>query len=114
MKLIIEERNIQGVSILELNGRVIMGEECDLLRSRLNHLLQSGKKKILLNLAEATFIDSSGVGMLVAMTGSAQNQQCQLKFLNASNNFQETLQVARLLTVLGIYKDETEALASFA
>lgn len=113
MKLSFEQREAGDVTVLELTGRIIMGGECSKLRGQLQHLQHAGRGKILLDLAGVTFIDSSGVGTLVVQTGTIEKHGGQLKMINASKHFLETLAVARLRDVLDIYATEEEALASF-
>ena len=113
MKLNIHDSEVEGVSILNLAGRITLGEECNVLRERVKHLLASNKKKILLDLGDVNFIDSTGVGTLVASFTSTQAQGGALKLVNLTKKFQETLQVTRLLTVFESYDDETKALSSF-
>lgn len=113
MQLKITSREAEGVTILELEGKVILGEECNQFRERIKALLAAGKKKLLVNLGHVSFIDSAGVGTLVSAYTSAKAQSGQLKLVNLTKKFQETLQVTRLLTVFETFNDEAQALASF-
>lgn len=113
MTLTINTRESGGVSILALSGKLILGDESSALRESVKQLLAANKKKILLNLGEVSFIDSAGVGTLVAGYTSAKAQDGELKLTNLTNRFKETLQVTRLLTVFEVYDSEAEALASF-
>lgn len=113
MPLKITPREAGEVTILGLDGKIVLGEESNLLRERVKELLNAGKKKILLNLGNISFIDSAGVGTLVSAFTSAQAQNGQLKLMNLTKKFQETLQVTRLLTVFETFTSEPEALASF-
>lgn len=113
MTLTINTRESSSVSILDLSGKIILGDESSALRESIKQLLAANKKKILLNLAEVSFIDSAGVGTLVAGYTSAKSQDGELKLANLTKRFKETLQVTRLLTVFEVYDSEAEALASF-
>ncbi len=113
MPLKISSREAEGVTILDLDGKIILGEECNQFRERIKQLLAANKKKILLNLGSVSFIDSAGVGTLVSAYTSSKAQDGQLKLVNLTKKFQETLQVTRLLTVFETFSDEPAALASF-
>jgi anti-sigma B factor antagonist len=106
-------RENKGVTILDLSGKIVLGEESKALRSRIKQLLAEGKKKILVNLGEISFIDSTGVGTLVSAYTSARSQGGELKLNNLTKRFQEVLQVTRLLTVFDVYDNEAEAVAKF-
>jgi len=113
MALNFASREIKGVTILDLSGKIVLGRESQALRERVKQLLEEGKKKILLNLGNITFIDSSGVGALVSAYTSARSQGGDLKLTNLTEKFQETLMVTRLLTVFEVYGDEGEAIGHF-
>lgn len=113
MPLKITARESGGVTILDLDGKIVLGEECNQLREKVKSLLAGSKKKILLNLGNVSFIDSTGVGTLVGAFTSAQSSQGNLKLLNLTKKFQETLQVTRLLTVFETFTSESDAVASF-
>lgn len=113
MNLNIIVREAEGVTVLDLKGKIVLGAECNALRERVKSLLASNKKKILLNLGGVSFIDSAGVGTLVASFTSARAQEGALKLVNLTKKFQETLQVTRLLTVFESFSDEAKALTSF-
>ena len=113
MKLSISNRDQAGVSVLHLGGRIILGEESNALRSEIMQLLDADSKKILLNLSEVTYVDSSGVGTLVAAHAVAEKHGARIKLTNLSDKFQEALQITRLVTVLDTYDNESDALKSF-
>lgn len=114
MSLSMAAREADGVTILDLGGRIVLGDDSTgALRERIKQLLAQNKKKILLNLSNVNFIDSAGVGTLVAAFTSTKAQDGELKLANVTKHFQETLQVTRLLTVFEVYASEAEALASF-
>lgn len=113
MPLTINTREDKGVTILDLGGKIVLGDESGGLRERVKQLLAENKKKLLLNMERVSFIDSAGVGTLVAAYTSAKAQGGQLKMCSLTKRFQETLQVTRLITVFEVYPGEAEALASF-
>ncbi len=113
MKLDIHNREVKGISILDLGGRLTLGEESNALREEVKQLLDAAKKNILLNVADVTYIDSTGVATLVGIYRSTQAKGGTLKLLDLSKKFQETLQLTRLLTVFETFNNETQALASF-
>lgn len=113
MPLKITARDVESVTVLDLDGKIVLGEECNQLRERVKQLLGSNKKRILLNLGNVSFIDSAGVGTLVSAYTSTKAQEGQLKLVNLTKKFQETLQVTRLLTVFETYQNEADAVASF-
>lgn len=113
MTLTIATRETGGVTIVDLSGKIILGDESNALREQVKQLLAANKKKILLNLGGVSFIDSAGVGTLVASFTSTKAQDGELKLVNLTKRFRETLQITRLLTVFEAYDAEPEALASF-
>jgi anti-sigma B factor antagonist len=113
MKLDIHNREVKGISILDLGGRLTLGEESNALREEVKQLLDADKKNILLNVADVTYIDSTGIATLVQIHKSSQAKGGTLKLLSLSKKFQETLQLTRLLTVFETFNNETQALASF-
>lgn len=113
MPLTITTRETRGVTILDLSGKLILGDESSALRDRIKQLLRDNKKKILLNLAKLSSIDSSGVGTLVFAYASAKAQHGELKLANLTQKPEEVLQVTRLVTVFDVYNSEAEGVASF-
>jgi len=107
-------REVDGVSVVALDGRIVLGEESNALREKVKSLIAEGKKKIVLNMANVTFIDSAGLGTLVAAHHSAKSQAAALKLAHLGAKFQEVLQITKLLTVFDVYNSEAEAVASFA
>jgi anti-sigma B factor antagonist len=106
-------REVDGVTVVALDGRIVLGEESNALRERVKALVAEGKKKIVLNMANITFIDSAGLGTLVAAHHSAKTQGAALKLCHLGAKFQEVLQITKLLTVFDVYNSESEAVASF-
>ena len=107
-------RQSEGVAILDLSGRITLGEGSVVLREQIRDLLAKGSKKILLNLADVTYIDSSGIGELVSAFTAVKNQGGELKLLNLTKKVHDLLQITKLYTVFDIKDDEAAALAAFA
>jgi anti-sigma B factor antagonist len=110
----VEVREKSGVVIVDLKGKLTAGLGDQILRESIDELLAEGKKKILLNLSEVSFVDSAGVGELVAGLRTAKRFGAALKLLNATERVQGTLYMTRLLPIFELYGDETEAVATFA
>jgi anti-sigma B factor antagonist len=109
----ITDRVVDGVAVVALEGRIVLGEESNALREKVKSLLASGQKKIVLNMTNVTYIDSSGLGTMVASHTSARAQGASLKICNLGSKFQEILQVTKLVTVFDVYPSEAAAIASF-
>jgi anti-sigma B factor antagonist len=107
------DREVSGVSVLDIEGRIVLGEESNSFREKVKSLLAAGKKKIILNLAQVGYIDSAGLGTLVATFHSARSQGATLKLTNLGSKFKEVLQVTKLMTVFDTYDNEAAAIASF-
>ena len=114
MALKMTNREVDSVSVVALDGRIVLGEESNALREKVKSLIAEGKKKIVLNMANVTFIDSAGLGTLVSTFHSAKSQGAALKLAHLGAKFQEVLQITKLLTVFDVYNSEAEAVASFA
>lgn len=113
MALRMTDRNVGGVDVLDIEGRIVLGEESNAFREKVKGLLAAGKKKIVLNLAQVTYIDSAGLGTLVATFHSARSQGAMLKLANLGTKFKEVLQVTKLMTVFDTYDSEAAAIQSF-
>lgn len=113
MALRMSDRDVNGVTVIEIEGRIVLGEESNSFREKVKSLLAAGKKKIVLNLANVSYIDSAGLGTLVATFHSARSQGATLKLANLGQKFKEVLQVTKLMTVFDTYENETEAINSF-
>ncbi len=111
MKAIV--RQIDSVSVVDINGRITLGEGCSQLRELIRDQLTKGNKNLLLNLAEVTYIDSSGIGELVSAFTAVSNQGGQLKLLNLTKKVHDLLQITKLYTVFDVHDDETRAIGSF-
>ena len=114
MRLTTTTRQADSVTIVDLRGRIVLGQESDSQRSLVSGLLSKGHNKILLNFADVDFIDSSGVGYLVGAFTSVRNHKGELKLLNPTKNVQDVMQKTKLYTVFDIKNDEGAALRSFA
>ena len=112
-ELEVTERQAGDVTILDMNGAVRIGEGSIALRDAIRGLADSGKKKVLLNLAGVNYVDSSGIGELIANYTTVSRQGGQLKLLNLTDRIQNLLVITKLLTVFDAYEDEGEALKSF-
>src|ERR1700761_2564555 len=107
------DNEVNGVTVLEIEGRIVLGEESNAFREKVKSLLAAGKKKIVLNMAQVGYIDSAGLGTLVATFHSARSQGAVLKLANLGAKFKEVLQVTKLMTVFDTYDSETAAIQSF-
>jgi len=113
MRLTTTTRQAGPVTILDISGRIVLGQETASLRSLVGDLLSKGHNKILLNLAAVDYIDSAGVGYLVGAFASVRNHNGELKVLNPTKNVQDLMQRTKLHTILEIKDDEATALKSF-
>jgi anti-sigma B factor antagonist len=113
MSLKIEPRVVAQVTILDVTGRIVLGDEIGDLRDAVRNLIADGKKKIILNLAGVDYIDSSGVGELVSSYTTVRNAGGELKLLNLTQKVQDVLYVTKLYTVFDIRDDEFTAIRSF-
>jgi len=109
----ISERQAGDVTILDLEGKVTIGEGSVALRGAIRRLLGEGKNKILLNLGKVGYIDSSGIGELVSSFTAVNKEGGSLKLLNLTQKIQDLLAITKLLTVFDVFDEEAEALASF-
>ncbi len=112
-ELNIQEREAGDVTILDMSGKVTIGEGSVALRSAIRGLLEKGRKKILLNLSGVGYIDSSGIGELVASFTAINKEGGQLKLLNLTQKLQDLLAITKLLTVFDVYETEADALGSY-
>jgi len=106
-------RQVDSVTVFDISGRITLGEGCTQLRELIRSHLSKGSKKMLLNLADVTYIDSSGIGELVSAFTAVSNQGGQLKLLNLTKKVHDLLQITKLLTVFDVHDDEAKAIASF-
>ena len=113
MALTIASREVDGVTVLDLSGRITLGEGSVQLRDAIRDLIGKGSKNILLNLGDVNYIDSSGLGELVSAFTTSKNQGAQLKLLSLTRKVHDLLQLTKLLTVFDVYDDEATAIASY-
>jgi anti-sigma B factor antagonist len=106
-------RQVGGVTIVDLSGRITLGEGSVVLRDTIRDLVGKGQNKILLNLADVTYIDSSGIGELVSAYTTVRNQSGELKLLKLTKKVHDLLQITKLYTVFDIKDDETAAVKAF-
>ncbi|HWX24997.1 MAG TPA: STAS domain-containing protein [Vicinamibacteria bacterium] len=111
MKIV--ERHVGDVVILDLHGKILIGEGEDALRDAVTRLVDSGKKKILLNLAEVPYVDSAGLGEIVRCYTTVSRQKGSLKLINLTKKIKDLLSITKLLTVFETYDSEEEAVKSF-
>jgi len=111
--LAIASREVDGVTVLDLSGRITLGEGSVQLRDAIRDSIGKGQKKMLLDLGDVNYIDSSGLGELVSAYTSAKNQGATVKLLKLTKKVHDLLQLTKLYTVFDIYDDEASAIASF-
>ena len=109
----IEERASGGVMILELKGKLTIGEGDELLKDKVNSLIQQGHQKLLLNLEGVPYLDSTGLGEIVRTYTTVSRQGGQLKLLNLTKRIEDLLAITKLLTVFETFESEPEAVESF-
>jgi len=112
-ELNINERQAGDVTVLDMSGKITIGEGSVSLRAAIRRLLEEGKKRILLNLAGISYVDSSGIGELVSSYTAINKEGGQLKLLNLTQKIQDLLTITKLLTVFDVYDSEADALNSF-
>ena len=110
----IDERNIGDVKVLDLKGKITLGEGDELLKDKVNSLVNQGTKKIVLNLAEVPYIDSAGLGEIVRTYTTVSRQGGSLKLLNLTKRITDLLSITKLLTVFETFESENDAIRSFS
>jgi anti-sigma B factor antagonist len=110
----IEERRVGDVVVLDVKGRVTLGEGDEILKDKVNSLLNQGSKKLVLNLADVPYIDSAGLGEIVRTFTTVSRQGGSLKLLNLTKRITDLLAITKLLTVFETFESEAEAVKSFA
>jgi anti-sigma B factor antagonist len=106
-------RQVDGVTIVDCSGRITLGEGSVMMRDTVRDLLAKGNKKIVLNLGEVNYIDSSGIGELVSAFTTTKNQGGELKLLHLTKKVHDLLQITKLYTVFDVKEDETAAVKGF-
>ncbi|HEY3384101.1 MAG TPA: STAS domain-containing protein [Vicinamibacterales bacterium] len=110
----IHQRSVGDVTIIDMNGKMTLGEGDELLRDKVNSLVQQGQKKLVLNLAEVPYIDSAGLGEIVRTYTTVSRQGGSLKLLSLTKRIQDLLAITKLLTVFETYESESDAVKSFS
>lgn len=110
----IEERAVGDVTVLDLKGRVTLGEGDELLKDKVNSLINQGRRKLILNLAEVPYVDSAGLGEIVRTYTTVSRQGGSLKLLSLTKRITDLLSITKLLTVFETFESEDEAVRSFS
>jgi anti-sigma B factor antagonist len=110
----IEERLVGGVVVLDVTGKITLGDSTELLKDKVNSLVNQGQKKLVLNLSGVPYMDSAGLGILIAAYSTATRQGGTLKLLNLTKRISDLLVLTKLSTVFDTFDSEPEAVASFA
>jgi anti-sigma B factor antagonist len=110
----IEERAVGDVTILDLKGKMTLGEGDEMLRDKVGNLVNEGKQKLILNLDGVPYIDSAGLGEIVRTYTTVSRQGGKMKLLNLTKRIEDLLSITKLLTVFEVYEDENEAIQSYA
>ena len=113
MSVKMSSRQVNGVTIVDMSGRLVLGEATSRLRELLQDLVGRGQKKIVLNMEDVSYIDSAGLGTLVSGFTTLTTQQGELKLLNLTKKVHDLLQITKLYTVFEIFDDEAHAVRSF-
>ena len=113
MSMTLTTRQVGDVTVIDANGRITLGEGSSTFREKIRELSASGNKKILLNLADVNYIDSSGIGELVSGFTTVTNQGGNFKLLNLTKRVVDLLQITKLYTVFEVFDDEAAAIRSF-
>ena len=109
----IAERESGAVTVLDLSGKITLGEDGNLLKDKLQSLLHQGKKNILFNLAQVSYVDSAGLGAIVSAYTTVTREGGSLKLANVTKKLQDLLSITKLLTVFETFDSEDEALRSY-
>jgi anti-sigma B factor antagonist len=110
----VTDREVDGVTVLAIDGRIVIGEETNQLRERVKGMLAEGNKKIVLNMGTVTYIDSAGLGVLVALHNSATIQGASLNLCQLGSKFKELLQITKLVTVFDVDNTEADSIRSLS
>ncbi len=112
MALKIIDHNVDGVTVIDCEGRIVFGDEAGILRDMVKSTLHKNKQ-LVLNLAKVSYIDSGGIGTLVSLFTSARNQGGDIKLANLTKRVGDLLQITKLLTVFDVFEDEDQAVAAY-
>jgi anti-sigma B factor antagonist len=114
MTMKMTNHEVDGVSVVVLDGRIVLGEESTALREKFKGLIAAGKQKIVLNMDKVSYIDSAGLGTLIAAHVSAKNHGASVRLCQLGKKFHEILQITKLLTVFDVYDTQAAAVSSFS
>ena len=114
MSMKASNRQVDGVAVVDMSGRITLGEGSVVLRDTIRDLVGKGQKKILLNLGDVTYIDSSGIGELVSAFTAVRREGGELKLLNLTKKVHDLLQITKLYTVFDVFEDEAAAVRSYS
>ena len=114
MTMKLTSRQVGGITVVDLTGRLTLGDDTAAFRETIKAIAAKGNKHIVLNLADVTYIDSAGIGELVGAYTSMRNQGGDLKLLNLTKRVHDLLQITKLYTVFEVLEDETQAVAAFS
>ena len=109
----IKERVVESVSVLDLSGKIVLGEGDVQVKERIRDLLSDGQRKILLNLGDVSYIDSAGLGALISSYATVKREGGQLKLVNLTKRVQDLLAITKLITVFDTFDSEKEAIDSY-
>jgi anti-sigma B factor antagonist len=109
----IKERVVESVSVLDLSGKIVLGEGDLQIKDRIKDLLSDGQRKILLNLGDVSYIDSAGLGALISSYATVKREGGQLKLVNLTKRVQDLLAITKLITVFDTFDSEKEAIDSY-
>lgn len=113
MSITLTNRQVGDITVIDVAGRITLGEGSSALRDALRELVSKGQKKILLNLGDVSYIDSSGIGELVSGFTTVTNQGGQLKLLNLTKRVKDLLQITKLYTVFDVHDEESTAIRAY-
>ncbi len=109
----IKERVVEGISVLDMGGKIVLGEGDVQIKERIRDLLADGQRNILLNLADVSYMDSAGLGGLISCYTTVKREGGKLKLVNLTKRIQDLLTITKLITVFDTYENEKEAIASY-
>jgi anti-sigma B factor antagonist len=110
----IEQRSVGGVVVIDVTGKITLGESTELLKDKVNSLVNQGHKDLVLNLAGVSYMDSAGLGVMMAAYATAKRQGGDVKLLSLTKRITDLLSITKLSTIFETFDSETEAVASFA
>ena len=109
----IKERVVEGVSVLDISGKIVLGEGDIQIKDRIKDLLADGQRRILLNLGDVSYIDSAGLGALISGYTTVKREGGQLKLVNLTKRIKDLLAITKLITVFDTYENEKESIESY-